>query len=183
MQKYLSLFSGDPIAIEVPSEDEDFNMPEILPYPVLKSYEMEAYVTTIVDFNNIYVQPEVINDQVLNLLDDLNDFYGKKRFGTQIEDVYSDMMCACKSKADDKWYRAKIQSVTDDNKINVFYIDYGNCELVNDIVSVCVLDKKFFEFHAMAIKVQLNNVNERLFSYVKDQIIDKKLNVSIVFSI
>ncbi|XP_013147261.1 PREDICTED: staphylococcal nuclease domain-containing protein 1 [Papilio polytes] len=40
-------------------------------------------------------------------------------------------MCAARFTADDNWYRAKIEKVTEDGYAHIFYIDYGNREILD----------------------------------------------------
>ncbi|CAG9781813.1 unnamed protein product [Diatraea saccharalis] len=40
-------------------------------------------------------------------------------------------ICAARFTLDDQWYRAKVEKVTEDKKAHIFYIDYGNREIVS----------------------------------------------------
>ncbi|CAH0716552.1 unnamed protein product, partial [Brenthis ino] len=40
-------------------------------------------------------------------------------------------ICAARFSLDDQWYRAKVEKITEDKQIQIFYIDYGNREVVN----------------------------------------------------
>ncbi|CAB3225154.1 unnamed protein product [Arctia plantaginis] len=40
-------------------------------------------------------------------------------------------ICAARFTADDQWYRAKVEKVTEDKKAHIFYIDYGNREVIS----------------------------------------------------
>ncbi|KAL0852270.1 hypothetical protein ABMA28_000478 [Loxostege sticticalis] len=40
-------------------------------------------------------------------------------------------VCAARFTMDDQWYRAKVEKVTEDKKAHIFYIDYGNREVVS----------------------------------------------------
>ncbi|XP_048004944.1 staphylococcal nuclease domain-containing protein 1 isoform X2 [Leguminivora glycinivorella] len=40
-------------------------------------------------------------------------------------------VCAALFSADSQWYRAKVEKITEDKKVHIFYIDYGNREVVN----------------------------------------------------
>ncbi|CAK1588273.1 unnamed protein product [Parnassius mnemosyne] len=40
-------------------------------------------------------------------------------------------ICAARFTLDDQWYRAKVEKITDDKKAHIFYIDYGNREVVS----------------------------------------------------
>ncbi|XP_028162174.1 staphylococcal nuclease domain-containing protein 1 [Ostrinia nubilalis] len=40
-------------------------------------------------------------------------------------------ICAARFSLDDQWYRAKVEKLTDDKKAHIFYIDYGNREVVS----------------------------------------------------
>ncbi|KAG6452178.1 staphylococcal nuclease domain-containing protein 1 [Manduca sexta] len=40
-------------------------------------------------------------------------------------------ICAARFSVDDQWYRARIEKITEDKMVHVFYIDYGNREVVD----------------------------------------------------
>ncbi|XP_061706219.1 staphylococcal nuclease domain-containing protein 1 [Cydia pomonella] len=40
-------------------------------------------------------------------------------------------VCAALFSLDNQWYRAKVEKITEDKKVHIFYIDYGNREVVN----------------------------------------------------
>ncbi|CAG5039791.1 unnamed protein product [Parnassius apollo] len=40
-------------------------------------------------------------------------------------------ICAARFTLDDQWYRAKVEKIADDKKAHIFYIDYGNREVVS----------------------------------------------------
>lgn len=39
-------------------------------------------------------------------------------------------ICAARFSLDDQWYRAKVEKITEDKQVQIFYIDYGNREVV-----------------------------------------------------
>ncbi|XP_050360776.1 staphylococcal nuclease domain-containing protein 1 [Nymphalis io] len=41
------------------------------------------------------------------------------------------LICAARFTLDDQWYRAKIEKITEDKMVQIFYIDYGNREVLS----------------------------------------------------
>lgn len=59
--------------------------------------------------------------------------------------------------SDNLWYRAQISNIYDDNKIKVFYVDYGNCRIV-DLQDIRKWSYCFDYLAFQAIKCYLDNV-------------------------
>lgn len=51
------------------------------------------------------------------------------------------MPCLAQSAADDIWYRAKIISATEPDRVTIHFVDYGNSEIVsmNNVSDLAIL--------------------------------------------
>ena len=64
---------------------------------------------------------------------------------------------------DNGWYRSQILDIPSPNQINVFYIDFGNCEIV-DLSSVKTLAPAFYSTPAQAARCRLYGAEEKTWS-------------------
>jgi hypothetical protein len=68
-------------------------------------------------------------------------------------------MCVAKYSDDNQWYRALVKDVADDLKnVRVFFIDYGNEEIVPVNGNLLILNEKFRQHPPMAIRCCLNDI-------------------------
>lgn len=68
-------------------------------------------------------------------------------------------MCVAKYSDDNQWYRALVKDVGDDLKnVRVFFIDYGNEEIVPVNGNLLILNEKFRQHPPMAIRCCLNDI-------------------------
>jgi tudor domain-containing protein 1/4/6/7 len=45
--------------------------------------------------------------------------------------IMKNTLCAAKFKADNKWYRARVMQTLAKGQVQVFFIDYGNSDIIN----------------------------------------------------
>lgn len=124
--------------------------PTIVDMPVLQS-KFNAFVTYVHEANCLFVQNSRWTPEIGKLLDDLFEYYEKS--GEVLTNIQMNELCASKS-ADGNWYRAKIISLQDIEKIEVQFVDYGNRECVG-LKDLKVLESQFREFSAFAHQVYL----------------------------
>lgn len=86
-------------------------------------------------------------------------------------------LCAAKYKADSKWYRARVMQTLGRGQYQVFFIDYGNIDVVNidDNKSLRKLPGHLLQFEPQAKRCELAYVKvprlekeqgERAFKYI-----------------
>ena len=64
---------------------------------------------------------------------------------------------AARSNADNQWYRARVQRVVDKTRVHVYFIDYGNSELISDLSRLASLPPgTFMRSVQLALTVSLS---------------------------
>ncbi|XP_049283838.1 maternal protein tudor [Anopheles funestus] len=127
--------------------------PTIAEMPVLMS-TFNVYVTHVESTNCLYVQNARWSEQITKMADDLFEFYEKQQELVPVANLAMNEMCAAKSQDDGNWYRAKIVSLQEIEKIEVLLVDYGYREQVKHS-ELKVLEPKFLEYSAFAHRVYL----------------------------
>ncbi|XP_049859923.1 tudor domain-containing 6-like isoform X2 [Schistocerca gregaria] len=150
------LFDIEGQRLELLKELYNDNLQEVepvCPLPVLSSKMMVcvSHVEETAPFFWIQNVQDIAG--LAQLLESWFDFYETKGNGKDLKDIKPGKLCAAKSGNDDNWYRARINSVDNEN-VSVNFIDYGNCEIV-PISNIKALDDGFYSPHAMALRVRL----------------------------
>ncbi|XP_046995747.1 uncharacterized protein LOC124607457 isoform X1 [Schistocerca americana] len=150
------LFDIEGQRLELLKELYNDNLQEVepvCPLPVLSSKMMVcvSHVEETAPFFWIQNVQDIAG--LTQLLESWFDFYETKGNGKDLKDIKPGKLCAAKSGNDDNWYRARINSVDNEN-VSVNFIDYGNCEIV-PISNIKALDDGFYSPHAMALRVRL----------------------------
>ncbi|XP_058119702.1 maternal protein tudor [Anopheles ziemanni] len=127
--------------------------PTIAEMPVLVS-KFNVYVTQVEGMNSLYVQNVRWTDEIAQLMDDLFDYYEQRQQGVPLANLTMHEMCVSKSPSDSSWYRAKIVSLQELDKIEVLLVDYGHREQVKHS-ELKQLEPQFLEYSAFAHKVHL----------------------------
>ena len=127
--------------------------PTIAEMPVLMS-NFNVYVTHVESTNCLYVQNARWNEAITKLADELYEFYEKQQSTVPCANLAMNEMCAARSQDDGNWYRAKIVSLQDIEKIEVLLVDYGFREQIKHS-ELKALDAKFLEHGAFAHRVHL----------------------------
>ncbi|XP_017033401.1 protein tudor [Drosophila kikkawai] len=124
----------------------------ICPHPVVLSSFQALVVFTSKPYR-IFVQNVATEGKVNNLLDDMYEFYESQ--GIPLKKYEAGQICAARS-FDKNWYRARISGRDSTAaRTEVFYIDYGNTEVVKR-EDIRALDDKFYENSSgFAIEVNL----------------------------
>uniref|UniRef100_A0A182MYZ0 Tudor domain-containing protein n=1 Tax=Anopheles dirus TaxID=7168 RepID=A0A182MYZ0_9DIPT len=98
--------------------------PTIVEMPVLLS-TFNVYVTCVESTNCLYVQNARWHEDIAKLADDLYEYYEKQQDVVPLANLAMNEMCAAKSQDDSNWYRAKIVSLQEIDRIEVLLVDYG----------------------------------------------------------
>uniref|UniRef100_A0A2M4A5R8 Putative ring finger protein 17 n=1 Tax=Anopheles triannulatus TaxID=58253 RepID=A0A2M4A5R8_9DIPT len=127
--------------------------PTITPMPILLN-KFNVYVTHVESSNCLHVQNVLWNDRVTKLIDDLYEYYECQQSSVPLAELTMGEVCASRSQHDGNWYRAKIVSLQDIEKIEVLLVDYGSREYVKHS-DLKRLAPQFLEYSAFAHRVYL----------------------------
>ncbi|XP_058061852.1 maternal protein tudor [Anopheles bellator] len=127
-------------------------LPTITQMPVLQG-KFNVYITHVESTNCLYVQNVRWGDQITKLMDDLYKYYEWQREHVPLASLAINEMCACRAK-DGGWYRAKVVSLQDIDRIEVQLVDYGFLEYAKHS-ELKQLESHFAECAAFAHKVYL----------------------------
>ncbi|XP_052864348.1 maternal protein tudor [Anopheles cruzii] len=127
-------------------------LPAITQMPVLQG-KFNVFVTHVESTNCLYVQNVRWSDQITKLMDDLFEYYERQREHVPLASLAINEMCACRA-TDGSWYRAKVVSLQDIDRIEVQLVDYGLLEYAKHS-ELKQLERHFAEFAAFAHKVYL----------------------------
>ncbi|XP_068199410.1 tudor domain-containing 6 [Antennarius striatus] len=151
--------------------------------PVEEMSVSSSYVATVqhvIDPSEFWIQTQHYAHEFDELMEDINDFYkGSSNNGLRNPSV--GMYCAAKAE-DGYFYRATVAEITE-TKAKVFFVDYGNTEVV-DQFDIKSLPDKFKKLPCFAVKCFLAGVrpkdgrwSQSSCNYFKTAVTDKILNV------
>ena len=74
-----------------------------------------------------------------------------------VKPIMKGTLCAAKFRSDSKWYRARVMQTMGKGQVQVFFIDYGNSDIINveDNKSIKQLPQDFHKFEAQAKRCEL----------------------------
>ena len=134
------------------------------------------YVTAVISSTEVYAQLERVTSELDTLMNDIDGFYSKlKATDMCITTPVVGQYCCAKFTEDNFWYRAIIEEL-DGNYFGVFYIDYGNKELLT-IERIKNLHSRFLAIPKFALPCQVNG------SYDSSDLLDKKLKVEFTINL
>ncbi|XP_021928807.1 RING finger protein 17 isoform X3 [Zootermopsis nevadensis] len=119
---------------------------------------MDVVVSHVESPHNFYVQRLGEHAQYLtSVMKDMNREYAKAGNKGLVYTPYVGMTCAAQYSVDKNWYRAKIIDLPGNKMLEVFYVDYGNQEVVpwNQIRK---LHTRFLRIAAQAVHCSLSDV-------------------------
>lgn len=86
----------------------------------------------------IYIQYSQHGQKLVQLQSDLREIFNQtKPVGGHVPKK-GELLAACFT-ADDEWYRARVEKIEGNNRISVYFIDYGNRELITDLSRLTTL--------------------------------------------
>lgn len=89
----------------------------------------KVVITEITSEGHFYVQNVDLGSKLESLMEKIHQEF---KNNAPLPGSYAPRrgnICAARFTADDQWYRAKVEKVTEDKKAHIFYIDYGNREV------------------------------------------------------
>jgi hypothetical protein len=89
----------------------------------------------------------------------IQEFYNQNsvKLSGQLQSLQVGQLCVAIYGEDKAWYRAIVKECLKNNEYKVFYIDYGNTEIVN-IANIRKIVEQFIEYPSIAIKCCLRKV-------------------------
>ncbi|XP_012059030.1 PREDICTED: tudor and KH domain-containing protein [Atta cephalotes] len=124
---------------------------------------MEVYVSAMETPSLFWIQVVgSANIRLQHLVHDMTKYYNEKE-NCQLhilKKITVGQMVAARFKYDNKWYRAEVISVMDSSEYKVFFVDYGDLEIVpiNDILE---LRTDMLSLRLQAVECSLANVKPR----------------------
>lgn len=102
------------------------------------------------------------NSGLDNLISEMTEYYNKEenRELHALKKVTSGQMVAAKFSYDNKWYRAEVINVVEDSQYEVFFVDYGDLEVLS-IDNVFELRTDMLSLRLQAVECSLANTKPR----------------------
>ncbi|XP_055385301.1 maternal protein tudor isoform X2 [Condylostylus longicornis] len=155
----------DKILMVDPAENDltENAQPIIYDYPVM-SDKLDVKISYVRTPNRLYAQTISNEEKANELLNEMYDYYITK--GDILKCISKGMICAANSE-DGNWYRAQISSIkpnvgvgveasnNNDSIFEVYYIDYGNNETIDNISKLKRLEERFSISSAFAMEIYL----------------------------
>ncbi|KAI5619942.1 tudor domain-containing protein 6, partial [Silurus asotus] len=139
--------------------DETQELKEIFTESLSPNTYLVAVVQHVDSPSMFWIQSQKYAADFDLLMNELTELYSNQtRASGLIRKPVAGLLCAAKAK-DNVFYRAAICEVID-NKAEVFFLDYGNKELV-DCSNLCKLPLRYQNLPALAIKCALNGIQPR----------------------
>ena len=140
-------------------------------------------ISYVANCGEFYCQLTSDSDQFNLFMDELYNYYGGEHsHAAPLGPVTADTYCAAPYSDDGSWYRALIRNATS-NGATVFYIDFGNSELVPSS-TLRKLDPKFFKASIQAIKCSLKEPaklsSDEFTSDFRDNVLEQETTVTFV---
>ena len=116
---------------------------------------MAAFVSYVNSPSEFYLQPLLQAEQLESLMNDLYVYYSEQRKGFPIHSPYVGIHC-CVPYTDGSYYRGIVTKLDNQNAA-VFYLDYGNVDVV-PVKDLFSLSTRFTALPAQAIKCSLSGI-------------------------
>ncbi|CAH0703371.1 unnamed protein product [Spodoptera exigua] len=90
----------------------------------------KVVVTEVTEEGNFYAQNVDLGSKLENLMERIHQEF---KNNAPLPGSYvprRGQVCAARYTLDENWYRAKVERITEDKMVHIFYIDYGNREIV-----------------------------------------------------
>lgn len=131
--------SSEPVALKTDAQQKPVVFSEATPSsePPAAVKERKACTVSHVDsLNSFYVQYSTQLDSLPDFVDKLQVVLASTP-QTIVETPDSSTLYAALYSADNLWYRARVEGPAEEGGFRVRFVDYGNVETVNSVVSLC----------------------------------------------
>ncbi|XP_032877422.1 tudor domain-containing protein 15 [Amblyraja radiata] len=146
--------------------------------------EEKVYITHASSLSKFYCQLENNTVVVDKLMTDVN--FISKQIQEQKLDLSKTSLCLAKYFEDGQWYRALACSVQSPAHFRVFFIDYGNTEIVdkNDVVPIPLEAKELLSIPIQAVKcclyLPVQKLPDDIITLFKETVMGKQLKAFVV---
>lgn len=111
-------------------------------------------VTDVTTDLKLYVQYSEHGAQVEKMQSDLHEIFSQtKPVGGH--NPRKGELLAARFTVDNEWYRARVEKIEGNNRISVYFVDYGNRELITDLSRLTTLPSGFSQLPAQAHECEL----------------------------
>jgi staphylococcal nuclease domain-containing protein 1 len=156
----------------VPNDKQSFKKKERITIEVhcKQPLSTNIYESEIINFNDpefhrvvltyitseltIYVQYSEQGQKLEQLQNQLREIFNEKTPIGEYTPKKGELLAA-RFTADDQWYRAKVEKIEENNHIFVYFIDYGNREVITDLTRITTLPSGRFLNEKFSIKIYL----------------------------
>ncbi|XP_078255440.1 tudor domain-containing protein 15-like [Rhinoraja longicauda] len=146
--------------------------------------EEKVYVTHASSLSKFYCQLEKNTVVVDKLMTDVN--FISKQMQEQKLDLNKTSLCLAKYFEDGQWYRALACSVQSPAHVRVFFVDYGNTEIVdkNDVVPIPLEAKELLSIPMQTVKcclyLPVQKLPDDIITLFKEIVMGKQLKAFVV---
>ncbi|KAJ8009403.1 hypothetical protein DPEC_G00088520 [Dallia pectoralis] len=147
-QKTAPTCSGNPKEVQTKYPAQDL---------LLKSSHV-AVVQHVENPSEFWIQTNVYANEFDQMMNDLADLYSSPVSAGVVECPQVGLYCAGRSQ-DNSFYRATVSKIIG-NTVQVFFVDYGNTEII-DLLGLGVLPDKFKELPGLAYKCRLGGIEPK----------------------
>lgn len=167
------------------TEGEMNRMEEELPWEDLPlNSSCTAAVQHVFDPSEFWIQTFNYANELDELMESINSLYRDSLSTYLVSNPAVGLYCAAKAE-DGDFYRARVVQVVDEKHVLVFFVDYGNTEVVS-MSNIRSLSKDFKMLPRLAFKCSLAGVkpkdgewSERACEYFSHAVIDATVNVHV----
>ncbi|UJR27196.1 hypothetical protein I4U23_008492 [Adineta vaga] len=111
-------------------------------------------VTHVTDDLKLYVQYSEQGSKVEQLQTELRDIFNQTKPVGGHAPKKGELLAA-RFTADNEWYRARVEKIENNNRISVYFVDYGNREIINELNRLTALPPGFSQLPAQAHECDL----------------------------
>ncbi|XP_023246268.1 maternal protein tudor isoform X2 [Copidosoma floridanum] len=153
------------------------------PKNLQKGSTENVFVTYVIDPTKFFVQLESDAKLLDEVLDQI-ERYARTAENISPSQIYNGMPCIALYDGDHRWYRASVLELVQNNRIKVFYVDFGNEEIVS-ISSLRAISKHLIDILSkQAIRcclcgIHTQLVNQELVKNFKAVVLEEHLSMTI----
>ncbi|CAF2744030.1 unnamed protein product [Rotaria sp. Silwood2] len=133
-------------------EDENVYESDIINFA--DSRFRHAVVSYVTSDLKVYLQYSEQGQKLEQLQTELREIFNRTKPTGGYIPKKGELLAAC-STADNEWYRARVEKIEGNNRISVYYIDYGNREVITDLNRLAKLPPGFSQLSGQAHECEL----------------------------
>ncbi|CAF4458496.1 unnamed protein product, partial [Rotaria sp. Silwood2] len=133
-------------------EDENVYESDIINFA--DSRFRHAVVSYVTSDLKVYLQYSEQGQKLEQLQSELREIFNRTKPTGGYIPKKGELLAAC-STADNEWYRARVEKIEGNNRISVYYIDYGNREVITDLNRLAKLPPGFSQLSGQAHECEL----------------------------